>query len=197
VNGEEVWRAPSLAADDAVALFLKRAKSSRSDLVFDEAVVANICERLDGIPLAIELATARARSLPLDRIAAELANVFRVLTGGARTAVARQQTLLASIAWRDDLLNPIEQAVLRRLSVFQSPFQLDTAERIAADGEVVVDFDVLDVVARLVDKSLVQFDPLTARYRLLETVRQFGAERLAILSWASRRSKPSCGRPLS
>ncbi len=178
IAGEVVWRTPSLAAAEAATLFGARAGSVRSDLALDPGLVADICERLDGIPLAIELAAARARSLPLDRIASELSNVFRVLTGGARTAVARQQTLLASIAWSHDLLNPVEQAVLRRLSVFQAPFSLDAAEHVAADGETVADFDVLDVVAHLVDKSLVQFDPATGRYRLLETVRQYSADRL-------------------
>jgi predicted ATPase/class 3 adenylate cyclase len=178
VAGEEVWRTPSLSAAEAAALFVERASSVRSDLVFDDAVVEAICQRLDGIPLAIELAAARARSIPLDRIAEELSNVFRVLTGGARTAVARQQTLLASIAWSHDLLNPVEQAVLRRLSVFQAPFRLETAEAIAADGTTALAEDVLEAVAHLVDKSLVQFDPLTGRYRLLETVRQYCSDRL-------------------
>ena len=178
VPGEEVWRTPSLVVDEAAKLFCDRATSARPDLALDDRLVTAICKRLDGIPLAIELAAARAGSLPLDRIATELSNVFRVLTGGARTAVARQQTLLASIAWSYDLLNPLEQAVLRRLSVLQAPFLLETAEQIAADGETVVDLDVLDLVAHLVDKSLVQFDPATSRYRLLETVRQYGAERL-------------------
>jgi predicted ATPase/class 3 adenylate cyclase len=178
VAGEEVWRTPSLARAEAATLFVDRARSVRSDLAFDDAVVDAICHRLDGIPLAIELAAARARSLPLDRIADELSNAFRLLTGGARTALARQQTLLASIAWSHELLSPVEQAVLRRLSVFNAPFQLDTAEAIAADGETVSTDGVLDVVAHLVDKSLVQFDPATGRYRLLETVRQYCADRL-------------------
>jgi predicted ATPase/class 3 adenylate cyclase len=178
VPGEEVWRTPSLVVTEAAMLFCERARAARPDLALDDGLVTAICKRLDGIPLAIELAAARARSLPLERIAAELSNVFRVLTGGARTAVARQQTLLASIAWSYDLLNPLEQAVLRRLSVLQAPFLLETAEQIAADGEIVADFEVLDLVAHLVDKSLVQFDPATSRYRLLETVRQYGAERL-------------------
>ena len=178
VPGENVWRTPSLLADEAAMLFCERASSARPDLALDDVLVRAICQRLDGIPLAIELAAARARSLPLERISTELSNVFRVLTGGARTAVARQQTLLASIAWSYDLLDPAEQAVLRRLSVLHAAFLLETAERIAADGDVVADLEVLDIVAHLVDKSLVQFDPATSRYRLLETVRQFGAERL-------------------
>jgi predicted ATPase/class 3 adenylate cyclase len=180
VPSETVWRTPSLTASEAATLFGIRARHALTDLALDDELVAAICQRLDGIPLAIELAAARARSLPLDRIASELSNVFRVLTGGARTAVARQQTLLASIAWSHDLLNPVEQAVLRRLSVLQAPFLLETAEQIAADGELVADVEVLDVVAHLVDKSLVQFDPATSRYRLLETVRQYGAERLGV-----------------
>jgi DNA-binding CsgD family transcriptional regulator len=116
--------------------------------------------------------------MPLDRLAAGLDDAFRLLTGGARTALPRQQTLLASIAWSVDLLDARDDAVLRRLAVFAAPFTIDAAEVVAADGELVDPFDVLDSLARLVDKSLVQLDEVSGRYRLLETVRQWGLDRL-------------------
>jgi predicted ATPase/class 3 adenylate cyclase/DNA-binding CsgD family transcriptional regulator len=194
VPGEVVWRVPSLAVPsveepstiarletfEAVQLFLERARHARPNLVVDDAAapaIAAICARLDGIPLALELAAARTRNLPLDRLAAGLDDSFRLLTGGARTVMARQQTLLASIAWSYDLLDEIERAVLRRLAVFAAPFTLDGAEAVAADSLVDV-LDVLDTLGRLVDKSLVQLDDETGRYRLLETIRQFAFDRL-------------------
>ena len=195
VAGETVTRVPSLSAPsgderltvegleafDAPRLFLERARQVRPNLVVDEracAHVAAICARLDGIPLALELAAARARSLPLDRLAEGLDDAFRLLTGGARTSLARQQTLHASIAWSVDLLGDDERAVLRRLAVFRDAFPLEAAEAVVADGEVVDRFGVLDVIGRLVDKSLVQLDDATDRYRLLETIRQFAFDRL-------------------
>jgi predicted ATPase/DNA-binding SARP family transcriptional activator/tRNA A-37 threonylcarbamoyl transferase component Bud32 len=178
IPGEHLWRTPSLAAEDAAALFRDRAHEGRGDVPLDDDLVRTICQRLDGMPLAIELAAARTRSLSLDRIVAELAHVFRVLTGGARTRVARQQTLLASITWSYDLLDDGEQTVLRRLSVFEAPFLLETAEAVTADENTLDRSNVLEIVCHLVDKSLVQFDPTTGRYRLLETVRQFCADRL-------------------
>jgi predicted ATPase/DNA-binding SARP family transcriptional activator len=178
IAGEHVWRTPSLAAEDASALFRDRAHEGRGDVPLDDDLVRTICQRLDGMPLAIELAAARTRSLSLERIVTELAHVFRVLTGGARTAVARQQTLLASITWSYDLLDEGEQTVLRRLSVFEAPFLLETAEEVTADENTLDRSNVLEIVCHLVDKSLVQFDPTTGRYRLLETVRQFCSDRL-------------------
>jgi predicted ATPase/class 3 adenylate cyclase/DNA-binding CsgD family transcriptional regulator len=192
---EHVFRVPSLAAPaiglkvttdqldtfPAARLFLDRARHARPNLVVDERTapcIAAICARLDGIPLAIELAAARARTLPLDHLAAGLDDSFRLLTGGARTALPRQQTLAASIAWSVDLLDPMEQAVLRRLSVFRGPFTLDAAEAVAADGATVDRFTLLDAAGRLVDKSLLQLDDETGCYRLLETIRQFGLEGL-------------------
>jgi predicted ATPase/class 3 adenylate cyclase len=195
VPGEVVWRVPSLSIPspseqpsierletfDAVRLFLERARHARPNLVVDDSVapaVASICARLDGIPLALELAAARARSLPLDKLASGLDDSFRLLTGGARTVMARQQTLLASIAWSVDLLDETERTVLRRLAVFVAPFTLDAAEAVAADGDLVSGYDVLDTLGRLVDKSLVQFDDESGRYGLLETVRQYTLDRL-------------------
>lgn len=193
--GEAVRRVPSLAVPDQSAgatpadierspagtLFLERARAVRPNMVLDDAAaaaVAAICRRLDGIPLALELAAARARSLSLDRLAAGLDDVFLLLTGGSRAALARQQTLLASIGWSVDLLTESERAVFRRLAVFRAAFTLDAAEQVAADGDLVVGRDVVDRIGRLVDKSLVQFDDRTGRYHLLETIRQFGFEGL-------------------
>jgi predicted ATPase/class 3 adenylate cyclase/DNA-binding CsgD family transcriptional regulator len=192
--GEVVWRVPSLAAPqrdepvtlerldtfDAVQLFLERAREARPNLVVGDpevAHVAAICARLNGIPLALELAAARTRTLSLEHLATGLNDAFRLLTGGARTALPRQQTLLASIAWSVDLLDAVERAVLRRFAVFQRSFTLDAAEAVGADGELVAPIDVLDVLGRLVDKSLVQLEG-SGRYRLLETIRQFASDRL-------------------
>ena len=195
VAGELVWRVPSLrgpAAGVAVAperldayeaarLFLERARRVRPNLVVDDETAAHVvavCVRLDGIPLALELAAARTRTVPLDRLARGLDDAFRLLTGGARTALPRQQTLLASIAWSVDLLDDAERAVLRRLAVFRGPFPLEAAETVAADDVTVTGYDVLDVISRLVDKSLVLLDDTTGDYRLLETIRQFSLDRL-------------------
>ena len=151
VAGELVWRVPSLRAPasgelissealegfEAARLFVDRARRVRPNLVLDDratAAIVAICARLDGIPLALELAAARTRTVPLDRLASGLDNAFRLLTGGVRTAMPRQQTLLASIAWSVDLLDDVERAVLRRLAVFQGPFSLEAAEAVAADG---------------------------------------------------------------
>ncbi len=194
VPGEVVWRVPSLATPgsrgpfdvehlemfDASRLFLDRARRCRPNLVLDGAAcaaIASICVRLDGIPLALELAAARVRSLPLDRVADGLDQIFRSLIGAARTVVPRQQTMLASISWSVDLLDDVERSVLRRLAVFRAAFPARAAEAVCAGDERGGE-DVLDVLARLVDKSLVQLDDNTGRYRLLETVRQFGMDRL-------------------
>jgi len=187
--GEIMWRIPSLgtapedersveriAEYDAVKLFVERARAAGSDLQLDDAnahLVARICRRLDGIPLALELAAARLRALSLERLAEGLDDRFRLLTGGARTAVARQRTLLASVEWSHDLLEASEKALFGRLAVFAAPFTLDAAEFVAADGEL-DRTEVFDLLARLVDKSLVQHRG--DRYWLLETLRQYGLE---------------------
>jgi predicted ATPase/class 3 adenylate cyclase len=175
VPGEVIWRVPSLSIPEAatpariesltsfesVRLFIERARNARPNLVIDDRAaphIASICSRLDGIPLAIELAAARARSLPLDRLAAGLSDAFRLLTGGSRTVLPRQQTLLASIAWSVDALDETERTVFRRLAVFQSRFTLDAAEVVCSDDTTVEPVMVLDVLAHLVDKSLVRFD---------------------------------------
>jgi predicted ATPase/DNA-binding CsgD family transcriptional regulator len=193
VPGEVAWRVPSMTAPslaarrvadleafDAVMLFLERARQARPNLVLDDhgaAHVVTICARLEGIPLAIELAAARVRSLSLDRLAGGLNDAFRLLTGGARTVLPRQQTLFASIGWSDDLLDADERAVFHRFAVFVADFDLDAAEAVGCGPEVDA-WQVLDVVSRLVDKSLVQLDEDTGRHRLLDTIRQFALDRL-------------------
>jgi predicted ATPase/DNA-binding CsgD family transcriptional regulator len=177
--GETVWQVPTLDHDDAVRLFVDRATKARPNFTLDEtraATVDAICERLDGIPLAVELAAARARMLTPERILAGIDDRFHLLTGGAASDAPRQQSLRASVEWSHDLLTEPEQAVLRRLSVFAGGFTLDAAEQVAPGGDVDA-FEVLDLLGRLVDRSLVAVDD--DRYHLLETIRAFAATRLA------------------
>ena len=165
----------------AVRLFLDRAVAVRPDfaLSHENAVtVARICHDLDGIPLALELAAARARSMSTESIAARLTDRFALLKGGDRTVLPRHQTLRATLDWSYDLLAPPERALLQRLSVFAGGFVLDAAEAVGA-GDDLAPGDVLDALDHLVDKSLVAFDAQKERYRLLETVRQYALERLA------------------
>ena len=143
-------------------------------------LVVSVCRRLDGMPLAIELAAARLRSMSLGELGDRLDQRFRLLTGGSRTALARQQTLRATVAWSYSLLTGAEQLLLGRLSVFAGSFDLAAAETVCGSGSL----DVLDIAAllgSLVDKSLVVAEPAgtALRYRLLETIRLFAAERLA------------------
>ncbi len=183
VPGEVTWGAPSLSlTDDAVELFTDRARLARPDFVVtaqNSAAVAEICRRLDGLPLAIELAAARVRSLSLDEIMDGLRNRFRLLTGGARTALPRQQTLRASVEWSHELLAEPERVVLRRLAVFRGGFDLDAAHAVAS-GVDAPSYQTLDEVSSLVDKSLVVADigRHGTRYRLLETVRQYALDKL-------------------
>jgi predicted ATPase len=142
-------------------------------------VVTEICERLDGMPLAIELAAARVRALSLVEVLDGLRDRFRLLTGGSRTAVRRQQTLRASVDWSHALLSEPERILFRRLAVFMGGFDLDAARAVAGSGEV-ERYQVLDQLALLVDKSLVVAEENNSgtRYRLLETVRQYALEKL-------------------
>ncbi len=182
--GEVSWRAPSLSlADEAVELFTDRARRIRPDFnitTHNTVAVAEICRRLDGLPLAIELAAARTRSLSSAEILDSLHDRFRLLTGGARTAVRRQQTLQASVDWSHALLTDPERVLFRRLAAFMGGFDLDAAQDVAGGGEV-ERYQVLDQLALLVDQSLVVADETASgmRYRLLETVRQYAQERLA------------------
>ena len=141
--------------------------------------MGEICARLDGMPLAIELAAARVRALSLAEILDSLHDRFRLLTGGARTAVRRQQTLRASVDWSHALLTEPERVLLRRLAVFLGGFDLDAAQAVAGAGDV-ERYQVLDQLTLLVDKSLVVADDSggRTRYRLLETVRQYALEKL-------------------
>jgi predicted ATPase/class 3 adenylate cyclase len=193
VEGEAIYRVPSLSLpdledvasperSDAVALFLERVRAQGVDLVLDEAsgpLVASVCRRLDGMPLAIELAAARLRSLSLVDLEQRLDHRFRLLTGGSRGALPRQQTLLATVQWSYSLLSSAEQTVLRRFSVFVDGFDLEAVEAVCGlDG--IDGYEMADLLASLVDKSLVVAEPRGQglRYQLLETIRQFAAERL-------------------
>jgi predicted ATPase/class 3 adenylate cyclase/DNA-binding CsgD family transcriptional regulator len=182
VTGEATWRVPSLSvADAAIELFTDRARLTQTGFtVTDEnaATLAEICRRLDGMPLAIELAAARVRALSLAEILDGLHDRFRLLTGGARTAVRRQQTLRASVDWSHALLTEPERMLFRRLAVFFGGFDLDAAHAVA--GGDMQRFQVLDLLTLLVDKSLVVVEHTggATRYRLLETVRQYAAEKL-------------------
>jgi predicted ATPase/class 3 adenylate cyclase/DNA-binding CsgD family transcriptional regulator len=183
VAGEVSWRVPSLSlADEAIELFADRARHARPGFAVSDdtaAVVGEICRRLDGVPLAIELAAARVRALSLTEILEGLHDRFRLLTGGARTVVRRQQTLRASVDWSHALLTEPERVLLRRLAVFLGGFDLDAAQAVAGSGDV-QRYQVLDQLTLLVDKSLVVADDTggRTRYRLLETVRQYALEKL-------------------
>jgi predicted ATPase/class 3 adenylate cyclase/DNA-binding CsgD family transcriptional regulator len=183
VAGEVSWRLPSLSlADEAVDLFRDRARHARADFAMtDDNVVAvgEICARLDGVPLAIELAAARVRALSLPEILDTLHDRFRLLTGGARTAVRRQQTLRASVDWSHALLTGPERMLFRRLAAFLGGFDLDAAQTVAGGGDM-PRYQVVDLLSLLVDKSLVIADETAGRtrYRLLETVRHYAAEKL-------------------
>ncbi|VEG40669.1 regulatory protein LuxR [Mycolicibacterium flavescens] len=183
VEGELVWRVASLAIDDeAVELFVDRARHVQSDFTPRDgelAVIGEICRRLDGMPLAIELAAARVRALSVREILDGLHDRFRLLTGGSRKAVRRQQTLKASVDWSHQMLTEPERVVFRRLAAFAGDFDLEAAQAVATGGEV-ERFQVLDLLMLLVDKSLVLAESSSerVRYRLLETVRQYALDKL-------------------
>jgi predicted ATPase/class 3 adenylate cyclase/DNA-binding CsgD family transcriptional regulator len=197
ISGEHIFRVPGLAvppadlaapdrlaAFESVQLFAEHAALHRRGFIVDDgsaAAVAAICVRLDGIPLALELAAARLGSLSVSEINARLDQRFRLLTTGNRTALPRHQTLRALIDWSYDLLSSEEQIVFDRLSVFTGGWTLDAAEAVARGGDV-AEWQVLDLVAALVGKSLVQAEVIqgSTRYRLLETIRHYAAERLAL-----------------
>jgi predicted ATPase/class 3 adenylate cyclase len=195
IGGETIYRVPSLSlpgpgdpgswspgSSDAVALFADRARAGGVALSADEQVgplVVSVCRRLDGMPLAIELAAARLRSMSLAELAGRLDQRFRLLTGGSRTALERQQTLRATVGWSYSLLTGAEQLLLARLSVFAGSFDIASAEAVCGSGRIDV-LDVADLLGSLVDKSLVVAEQAGGglRYRLLETIRLFAAERL-------------------
>ena len=196
VAAETVWQVPPLALPpagvtdhaqlrgyDAVRLFAERAAATAPGFSVgpgNAATVAGICQALDGLPLAIELAAAWVRVLSVEQIAARLGDKFRLLTTADRSAPARQQTLRATIDWSHDLLSEPEQVLLRRLSVF-AEWSLDMAEQVCAD-EALPAAQILDVITALADKSLLDVDREAfglARYRMLETVREYAAGWLA------------------
>lgn len=196
IGGEITWRVPSLSLPssrrlptfeqmtqyEAIQLFIERATAVQPGFKLTEAnapIVAQICQRLEGIPLAIELAAARVRMLSVEQIALRLKERFLLLTGGSRTALPRQQTLRATVDWSYDLLSVAEQAMLRRLSVFAGGWTLEAAEAVCAD-EQTRSYEVLDLLTQLVNKSLVIADEQEGeiRYRLLETIRQYAQEKL-------------------
>lgn len=197
VDGERLYRVASLslpppdaetAGDlttyDAVRLFAERAQAQDPGFALDEnlgPLVASICRRLDGIPLALELAASRLSSMSLKHLSERLDQRFRLLTGGSRNVMPRQQTLQATVHWSFDLLTPEERQTLRWLSVFVGGFELEAAERICVTEQVDA-FQVLDLLGSLVDKSLVVADRASGsvRYSMLETIRQYSAQELLL-----------------
>jgi len=180
-RGETVWRVPGLTVNESLELFLSRARDAYPAFEPDARALRDIevlCARLDGMPLALELAAARVASFAPAQIAARLDDSLDVLSGGRRTALTRQQTLRATITWSHDLLTGEERVLFRRLAVFAGSFSLDAAEDVCAGGAI-DKRDIVELLLRLVDKSLVVVeDAELARYRLLDTVRQFAAESL-------------------
>jgi predicted ATPase/class 3 adenylate cyclase len=197
IAGEATWRVPSLSLPqphelaqtdslaritqyEAIRLFIERAEAASSEFrVTPQNIraIVQICQRLDGIPLAIELAAARVKALSVEQIASRLDDRFRLLTGGSRTALPRQQTLRAMMDWSYELLNERERTLFRRLSAFAGGFTLEAAEAICADAQI-PSSEILDLLTNLVSKSLVVFRDEEARYRLLETVRQYARDKL-------------------
>ena len=196
IAGESVYRVPSLSLPDpahlpslqevaqyeAACLFIERASRSHPAFLVTNGnlpAVVHVCCRLDGLPLAIELAAARVKALTVEEIAARLEDRFRLLTGGSRTALPRQQTLRSTMDWSHNLLSEKERALLRRLSVFAGGSTLEGVEAICMGG-ILEPAETLDLLTHLVDKSLVLAETQGAetRYRLLETVRQYARERL-------------------
>jgi predicted ATPase/class 3 adenylate cyclase len=195
IEGERVYRVPSmslpepevdsteeLTGSDAVLLFAERARSHDLGFSLDDQsaqLVATICRRLDGIPLALELAAARLTSMSLRQVAERLDQRFRLLTGGSRNAMPRQQTLQATVDWSFGLLPAAEREMLTRMSVFAGGFELEAAEVVCTTAAIDA-LDVIDLLGSLVDKSLVVADRHSdsVRYRLLETIRQYSAQEL-------------------
>jgi predicted ATPase/class 3 adenylate cyclase len=199
IAGETAYRVPSLpvpdlaqtaqpldlesvAHNDCVRLFVERATAAHSTFrltTTNAPAIAEISQRLDGIPLALELAAARTRVVPPDQIAARLDDRFRLLTGGSRTALPRHQTLLALIEWSHELLTEPERVLLRRLSVFAGSWSLDAAQAVGGDA---LGAETLETLVHLAEKSLVDVDEdseaAEGRYHLLETIRQYARDKL-------------------
>jgi predicted ATPase/DNA-binding SARP family transcriptional activator/tetratricopeptide (TPR) repeat protein len=187
ITGEALWPVAPLAlptdsgeidASPAVRLLQDRARAVRADLALDPETMARICRALDGMPLAIELAAARLRTMSLEQLANRLDDRFRLLTGGSRTALPRHRTLRAVVDWSWELLSDAERSVLRRLSVFAGGASLEAAEQVCAGGEV-ESWEVLDLLTALTEKSLVVTkDEGAPRYRLLGTIKEYAQQRL-------------------
>jgi predicted ATPase/class 3 adenylate cyclase len=182
IAGEAAYRMPSLPLDTSAALFAERARAvDRGFALTGESAVAvaEICRRLDGIPLAIELAAARVKILSPQQIHSRLDQRFRVLTGGSRDVLPRQQTLRSLIDWSYDLLDEPERTLFRRLSIFVDGFTLEGATAVCSGADL-DEFDIFDLLASLVDKSLVLAETASAdvRYRLLESTRAYASEKL-------------------
>ena len=204
VPGEVTWQVPVLPEADAVHLFADRAALASPGFAVaqeDTRAVVRVCQLLDGVPLAIELAAARSRTLTPGQLAEGLSDAFTVLTSGPRTAAPRHQTMRAAVDWSYQLLEPDEQRLFRTLSVFAGGFDLAAAEAVWGSG-------VLGLLSALIDRSLVLAEPDGAamRYRLLEVLRQYGQARLtengedddapggtpSITSSSPRPSRPAC-----
>ena len=182
IAGEVSYRMPSLAVREAIALFAERARAADTRFALTDEntpIVADICRRLDGIPLAIELAAARVKMLSPKQLRERLDERFRVLTGGDRSALPRHQTMRALIDWSYDLLDERERTLFRRLGIFVNGFTLEGAVAVGS-GDDLDELDVFDVLASLVDKSLVLAEPQddTLRYGLLESTRAYASEKL-------------------
>jgi non-specific serine/threonine protein kinase len=193
VSGEKVWAVPPLALPapgeeetaatcSAIQLFVQRASDAVATFALTEgnrAAVVRICRRLDGLPLAIELAAARVKVLPPEQLASRLDDAFSVLTSSARAPLPRHRTLRALIDWSYGLLSADERQLFERLAIFAGGFTLESAEAVVAFGRLARG-DLLDLLAGLVDKSLVTMQERggEARYSMLETVRQYADERL-------------------
>lgn len=205
IAGEVAWRVPSLSLPqphelaridslaritqyEAIRLFIERAEAASSEFRVTShniGAIVQICRRLDGIPLAIELAAARVKALSVEQIAARLDDRFRLLTGGSRTALPRQQTLRAMMDWSYELLNDRERMLFRRLSAFAGGFTLEAVEAVCVDDQI-PSYEIIDLLTNLVSKSLVVFRDEEARYRLLETVRQYARDKLLETGEAAR-----------
>jgi predicted ATPase/DNA-binding SARP family transcriptional activator len=186
VEGEQSWPVPPLDDADAVRLFEDRARLVAPSFAVTDAnraAVAEVCAKLDGLPLAIELAAARMRVLSVRQLAERLDDVLGVLTGGARSAPPRHQALRATLDWSHDLLAADERAVFRRLAVFSGGFSLPAAEHVAAFGDIAVGH-VLDLLTRLTDKSLLRVD--RERYQLLAIIREYAREQLTAAAETDR-----------
>jgi predicted ATPase len=197
IGGEVLHRVPSLTVPSnasalrsgdalsfgAIALFVDRAKAADTRFVLGDdnaPIVADVCRRLDGIPLAIELAAARVKVLSIPNLERRLSDRFKVLTGGSRTAMPRQRTLSALIDWSYDFLAPREQLLFSRVAIFAGGFTLESTTAVCA-GESIAESDILDHVSSLADKSLVVADTSgeQERYRLLESTRAYALDKLA------------------